>query len=229
MGWVSKVQSNALLLIVALSLTLAVVYGVKPIGNERNRTDFSMIPKEIDGWTSVDQKFDEETIKGLPQSDLLLRTYSNELGEQVTLAIVYGTDLGDFHQPEICMQGQGWRITDRSEISLPVQPRGTIQAISLIMEHDTAPRSACLYWFSSKGRTATFLGSHKLRLYLYRLVRRKIEPAALIRFTAPVEESDEHTQQLVCTLAGKLFPYLQAELNASDGNIANSNLTKRNP
>jgi hypothetical protein len=83
------------------------------------------------------------------------------------------------------------------------------------MEHDTASRSVCLYWFSSKGRTATFLGSHKLRLYLHRLVRKKVEPAALIRFTAPVEDSDEQTAQLVHSLAGKLFPCLQEELSIS--------------
>ncbi len=96
----SKVQSNTIFIIIFLSILLVASRAVKPFAHEgKVITSFEGIPKTIGSWTSVDHEFDEDVKKALPGSSLLWRDYTDNDGNVVTVAIVYGTALGIFHQP----------------------------------------------------------------------------------------------------------------------------------
>ncbi len=102
---------------------------------------------------------------------------------------------------------------NEEDTEIPVKSDKTITAKYFVMEHEYAGRSAGVYWFSTRGVTSTFLGTHKTQLYLYRIMRRKIEPSALVRFTSTVQTDDTTTLEKIKELAGLLFPYIQKELN----------------
>ncbi|MCL6520214.1 MAG: EpsI family protein [Armatimonadetes bacterium] len=209
----SKIQSNVIFLVIFFAILLAAARLVKPFAHEgRVVTSFEGIPKTIGSWTGVDRQFDEEVKKQLPGSSLLWRDYTDRDGNIVSIAIVYGTALGIFHQPEMCLQGSGWTILDEGDTKIPVNSGTSITAKYFVMENEYVGKSAGVYWFSTRGMTSTFLGTHKTQLYLYRILRRKIEPSALVRFTSMVQSDDATTLKKVKELAGLLFPYVQEEL-----------------
>jgi EpsI family protein len=80
----------------------------------------SMIPKQFDTWhldesvltlpTSPEQ---DEALKKI-YSQILTRTYVNNLGQRVMLSVVYGDGIDrqlDIHRPEVCYPAQGFQVS----------------------------------------------------------------------------------------------------------------------
>lgn len=113
-----QTQLHAYILIAMLGVALAGILSAKPLTlSGRPKTDFGMIPMAMDGWNGVRGGFDAQTKKLLPSCSLLHVPYTNlQRASAVELAVVYGTDLGDFHQPETCLQGSGLRILSKRTV-----------------------------------------------------------------------------------------------------------------
>lgn len=208
----SRFQLHAVILIILCGLTLAATKAVAPTQKGRVTTDFSAIPLEFAGWTILDNPgFDDETKRLLPSSSLMLRIYEHpDYPESVQFAIVYGTDLGNFHQPEICLEGQGWR--GQSKKLVQVKDGGTsFDAMSLIMTHEMQGRTAFLYWFMSEGATSTSLGNYKTRVLVNRLLLREVHPSAMIRLSTTVAESDEKAVEELIAFAEAVVPFMKEE------------------
>jgi EpsI family protein len=142
-----------------------------------------------------------------------MRYYERDDDLPITLAIVYGTDLGDFHQPEMCLEGGGLHTIRRGTARVRDAQGKPFQAVSLIMESDY-DRQAFVFWFSSEGTTATFLGSYKVKVFLNRLFARKVQPSALIRLSTLALDSDEEAVSRLVRFAEALQPYLKQEFTA---------------
>jgi EpsI family protein len=211
-----KIQLRAYVLAVILGLTLFMVRSARPLVKEgRPKTDFSRIPMDIDGWSGLNGRFDESTYKGLPSCSLLVRFYQHPDYPTVDLAIVYGTDLGDFHQPEGCLEGQGLRIVDKRRIVIHTK-EGAFPAVSLITDSDVG-RRAFVFWFAGSGSVSTFLGDYKVRLFFHRLRFRKIQPSAMIRLSTAVTDSDEDATARLLTFIKEAYPYLKQEFEVGPG------------
>lgn len=207
----SKVQLNAYILIVLLGLAVAGANAIKPEGGGRVVTEFSSIPLDTEDWSGVNQRFDPETYRLLPSCSLLLRTYDNyDHPTPVELAIVYGTNLGDFHQPEQCLEGQGLRSVAKSQVQVKGANGKPFTANGVIMEGEYG-RRAFVYWFASQKSTATFLGNYKIKVFKDRLLSRAIEPAALVRLSTVVDDSDEEAVQRLIDFGEMMVPYLDKE------------------
>ena len=207
----SKVQLNAYTLIVVLGLAIAGANAVKPEGEGRIVTEFDSIPIDVKDWSGVDLRFSEDTYRLLPSCSLLLRSYdSYEESAAVELAIVYGTNLGDFHQPEQCLEGQGLRSVSKRQVRLRGANGKLFAANSVIMEGEYG-RRAFVYWFASKKSTATFLGNYKVKVFRDRLMSREIEPAALVRLSTPAEDGDDIAVKRLIGFGEMMIPYLDKE------------------
>lgn len=213
----SRFQAHAVLLIILCSLTLAFTRSVAPTDKTRVSTEFAEIPLEFGDWVIFsDTGFDDETKRLLPSSSLMYRWYEHEeVDVKVGLAIVYGVDLGNFHQPEICLEGQGWRGQTRRMVKIRDDAAGsTFDAMSMVMEHSEQGRVAWLYWFMSEGATSTSLGNYKTRVMVNRLMLKKLEPSAMIRLSAPVTNTDEESESYLIGFAESVLPYLKKEFYA---------------
>ena len=209
----SKIQLHSFILAVILGLTSVAMKSSKPLAVDRPQTDFSKIPMEIDGWVGTNSRFDDATYQLLSSCSLLVRFYQHQIHPTVDLAIVYGTDLGDFHQPEICLEGQGLRIVDKHKITIRTD-EGAFQAISLLTESDFG-RRAFVFWFAGEGQTSTFLGNYKMKVLFQRLRIRKIEPSALVRFSTEVVDSDQEATDRLVGFIKSVYPYLKLEIEAT--------------
>ncbi|HET6456195.1 MAG TPA: EpsI family protein [Armatimonadota bacterium] len=205
-----KIQLRAYVLAVILGLTLLMVRSARPLAMEgRPKTDFSRIPMDIDGWSGLNGRFDESTYKGLPSCSLLVRFYQHPDHPTVDLAVVYGTDLGDFHQPEFCLEGQGLQIVDKHKIMIRTN-EGTFPAVSLITDSDMG-RRAFIFWFAGNGSASTFLGNYKVKLFFHRLRFRTIQPSAMIRLSTEVVETDQEASNRLVQFIKLAYPYLRQE------------------
>lgn len=210
----SRIQLHAYVLIIILGIVTLGAKSIKPLTVEgRPKTTFGRIPLEFKGWYGQEGRFDEETYRQLPAASLLLRRYVTEdVYAPIELAIVYGTDVGSFHQPEYCLEGQGLKRIKSVKVLLNDSTTGKkFEAVSLIMDSEYGHR-AYLYWFLSDGVTSTSLGNYKLKLILNGLRRsRKIEPSAMIRISTDVVDSDEQASTDLEKFAEEILPYIKKE------------------
>ena len=205
----SSIQINIYILVAVLILAVIGNHAFPPIVDIQGRIneDFHAIPSTIGEWTGYDLKFDQATYDALPSCSLLLRIYTNPSDEEVDLAIVYGKDLGDFHQPEVCLQGQGWNIKTRRHCLIRIARGKTLSAVRLFMSNNYEDR-VTVYWFAAPSITSTELGRHKIGLYLDRLAgHREIQPTALIRASSGVSGSEEEAYKRVEEIVSLLVPY----------------------
>lgn len=197
-----RFQINAFVVTVVLAGWAVLVGFVPPIAaGMRINEDFSGIPKTVGGWTSTDEPYDKTTLAILPTCSLLGRTYTDpSTGNSVNLSVVYGRDLGDFHQPEICMNGSGWKLI-RSRI-VEIHPKGldAFSATAVTMTNDL-DEIVMVYWFYMAGKLSSEMGSKKIDALRQALFGQGLEPSAMVKFTSAVitdEDSARETDIKMC-------------------------------
>lgn len=160
--------------------------------------DFKDIPVRAADWVGTDGEFDRQTYDALPTCSLLTRDYVDRLGDKVNLLIVYGRDLGEFHQPEICMQGLGWKRTGGGTVWL--QPKGGTrrQATVVTMTNDYQDQ-VMIYWFHMGGEVSPVMV--KQSALWPALLGQGLQPSAMVKFTAPVATDEESARQCAIRLA----------------------------
>lgn len=214
-----KTELHAYILITLTGTSLIGMLFAKPLTiRGRPRTDFSGIPIRLNGWRGTAGSFDEGTKRLLRSCSLLLRSYSrSDHAAPVQLAIVYGTDLGDFHQPEWCLQGQGLRIVAKRNVT--ISPEGSSPFSAVLLVTDSAiGKQVFVFWFESRGRTATFLGNQKIEMLRDRLLDGRVEPSAMIRLSTEVKTSEEEAIATLVEFGAEFYPHMEKELSPSTAN-----------
>jgi hypothetical protein len=183
----SRFQIYAGILTVTL-IFWAVLVTVTPTvsGGMRISEDFSGIPMSADGWHGTAGQFagSRTVYDTLRTCSLLTRTYTHDSGATGELDIVLGLDLGDFHQPEVCMSGAGWQRVSQNTIT--VHPKGMPEheATLDVLRNDMGGDIVLLYWFYMGGKATPTLGS-KLQ-QMVRDVFTTPEPSAMVKFTTVI-------------------------------------------
>lgn len=201
-----QVQKHAFILAGVFLLWFAAHAAIKPTqGTGRVIEDFKEIPMQVGKWSGSLGKFDEQTQKSLPHCALFTADYEDDKGYDSNLSMVYGADLGDFHQPEYCMEGQGWRRLTSQEVT--VKSEKPHKAVMLTMQNDYQ-HIVVLYWFASQNGTTTVLGGQKAVEFLDRLRNGKLKASAMVRFITPVQSEEASAKANTMDLASKIDPYI---------------------
>jgi EpsI family protein len=108
-------QKNSLLVAVGL-----VMVGVAVLANAvMGRLDFPQprllpvesFPRRVGEWEGgEDRPVDPAVRKKLATALIVDRAYTNVAGRSVALLMLSATDIKDFHSPQVCFPGQGWRL-----------------------------------------------------------------------------------------------------------------------
>jgi EpsI family protein len=211
----SKIQINAIVLAVlcVFWLTVARRVSVSSVGGKIVES-FNAIPLKIGDWRSSPEKSEvTSTDKRLATCSVLNREYTNSSGDIGVLTIVYGTSLGDLHQPEICLGGQGWSITSQRKTTLRPKGKSSFPVMmSRMLNDDVGKEQVALYWFESKEGKTTLLPSHKIRVYLARFRGGSVEGSALIRILVPLVGDDAEAEAAATDLARAASPYIETML-----------------
>jgi len=199
---------------VLLALSIVGTRAAKLPFQTAEKTNFAHIPMNLDKYTGVNQDFGEATRLALPSASLLARDYSLPNESKISLAIVYAVDLGEFHQPEYCLEGDGIRPVQKGIVSIKGRNGDPFDAVSLITESDFG-KDAFIYWFTSEGITSTSLGNYKMRIFMDRLRGKPLRPSALVRVSAAVKDNDVNSAlEDLKRFAEKLVPCLDEEFRS---------------
>jgi EpsI family protein len=207
----SKIQFHAIIVILCLSLTLVGTHTkkhrsavVRPVINQE------AVPLKFKGWYGIVSDFDEDMKKMLPSCTFMLRYYQHDGSESpVELAVVYGTDLGDFHQPEVCLEGQDWRSLYKKPVRIRDVDGTEFTATEAVMENSFGARQVFVFWFYSGGVTSTSLGWYKLKMLKDRIITGTTKPSAMIRLSRQVISDDETAASDLERFAEDVMPYLR--------------------
>jgi EpsI family protein len=101
-------------------------------GHKRASLD-STVPKQFGVWRELPNPMvqvntsvptTEGTSRDQPYDDLISRTYVNDKGEQIMVALAYGSQQRQeikIHRPELCYPAQGWLVNSLKQATFPVQ------------------------------------------------------------------------------------------------------------
>jgi EpsI family protein len=86
-------------------------------------TVLERLPLQIGDWMGEDVPLDEAIVRATDTDAHVNRHYSRQNGlESIMLYIAGGVKARDLmpHRPEVCYTGQGWTLTDRQFVELPL-------------------------------------------------------------------------------------------------------------
>jgi hypothetical protein len=165
---------------------------------------------------------------------------------QLTLTIVLsGAERRSIHRPEVCLSGQGWKVLNAQDLTVPISKGGEITARDLLIEKPVTLsdgkrrnlRAHYVYWFVGSNVTTP---SHWTRIWIsardsivHNVNHRWAYPAVMALVTdnfSPQEigqkhRSSEETLTLISSLIRDVTPRFQ--LNTDGGMGAVSQKTVR--
>ena len=129
--------SKPLVLSIFISLMMAgsnlTAWAVKPRQTMEQTTSLEeQVPLAFGAWKALPTGYqqmalavsaDGQRSEEQPYDQVVMRTYRNDQGEFVMLALAYANQQQQeikIHRPEICYQAQGYRAGDKQELDLPL-------------------------------------------------------------------------------------------------------------
>lgn len=176
--------------------------------------DFSGVPLKVEGWNGTNMPPKIGDLRILSTASILSRVYENEMGDQAWVSILFGLDLGDFHQPEVCLKGTGLAVTGSKIVT--IRPKGlpAHKAALLTLTHERGEgEGVMLYWFYIAGRSVPVMGGSKVRALWDQMFGEGIKPSAKVMIQMfPIYDRDS-AEKLVIDLAEKLEPSMHEVLS----------------
>jgi EpsI family protein len=116
------------------------------------------LPEYVGEWYGLDVKVSDREIAILgADTEFSRKSYTNGRGDEIQVSIVLsGEDMNtSIHRPERCLPAQGWTISDKHTIRLPLSGLGTVPVTCLNnvrnIAHDDKAISihnVSYYWFA---------------------------------------------------------------------------------
>jgi EpsI family protein len=161
-------------------------------------------------WRALgdDQKLDQRTMRVLKPTAYLLRNYMDPRGDLAALFIAFfglQKEGRIIHSPRHCLPGAGWRITRRSQVTIP-GPGGGWKVNHLILSHDLDKLSV-LYWYQGRGRVEYNEYWDRLAMLLDGVLLRRTD-GALVRITSRQRPDKGYVLKQQIKLAADLIPAL---------------------
>lgn len=164
----------------------------------------SDFPKVIDEWKGEDIPLDKRTYDLLETDNLIMRDYTNPQGDVVNLYIIYSqTNRKVSHPPEICLQGEGAVVVEKSVAR--ISP--ALSAAKLILEKKDF-QEAAFYWYKAGPAFTSEYLRQQVKASIDRMLGKQTS-VALIRVIAQIKGQDrESAFTLLTSFSRKIEPLL---------------------
>jgi len=194
-------------LLIGFAMLLAALGGfmLKPtklIADQKPKINLeTMIPKQFSEWR-IDESIiplqadpERKAILNKLYNQTLSRTYINQHGDRVMLAIAYGGDQSDamqVHKPEVCYKSQGFQIQELEMGSLNTS-YGNIPLKKLVAQMG-ARVEPIMYWITIGDKVAVNTAKWKLEQLKYGLTG-KVPDGMLFRVSSFGNKSNAYPLQ----------------------------------
>ena len=202
-------MNNKTFLFIALILTVVAVFSlissmpIKP--NAATKISVTDFPKTIGEWVAQDIPLTERVYELLETKNLIMRNYINKQGEAVNCYIIYSQDNRKVaHPPEICLQGEGATVVEKTAIQIT----DSIKATKLILEKSLS-RELVIYWYKAGNLNTNDYLKQQLKIVIDRMSR-KSSSGALIRLATEIKgDNQDKALSLIQSFAKQIEPLIQ--------------------
>jgi hypothetical protein len=167
-------------------------------------TNGVIIPTHVPGYSARRAPILTTELTGLPPDTTFGRMYysnaEDKFQAQIT-AILMGTDHTSIHQPQYCLYGQGWTVTNTERVTLRMNqpysydiPAMKLTATRMVQNSNGPPQVVnCLYvyWFVSANQITSEEGSRIWSIASTLLQKGEIERWAYISYFVPCPPGEE--------------------------------------
>jgi len=177
-----------------------------------------MIPRQFGDWQVVSEPLAQMSLAPgdggndllNPYDQTLMRTYRNNAGDTIMLAIAYGKEQRQekkMHRPELCYYGQGFRV--EQTLQEPINIEGRSIPLTRLIAHNPSRVEPVSYWIRIGDRVTTSAMDTRLQI-LWQGLRGRVVDGALVRVSGVLLDGasvnggfrlqDEFLQRLVSLL-----------------------------
>ena len=141
-------------------VSAAVTY---PLGSSREEAvmqnaPLEQLPLHIGSWQGEDRPVSDEITALLGQDRILHRSYENNLGQRITVWMIYWSSaklVKGYHHPDICLGNKGFRVTAQRTENLQPKDCGPIPATAREFARGERETQFALYWTQEGNRIWT--------------------------------------------------------------------------
>ena len=212
--WQKKISTN-----VIIGGLLIAVFVSSPLAEREESLveskPFSLFPKMLGRWEANESRLPASVVESAAASDYYNGTFTSPEGKGINLYISYYADqkLGPApHSPELCIPGDGWKITSNKPIKLKSKNGDAIEANRLIITK--GEHKIITYYWLKQGKNI-FLQQYMARINLiWFAIKENRADAALIRMVSEVgrneriEDTDARMQEMAKDLLNVISYYV---------------------
>jgi EpsI family protein len=150
------------------------------------RSWFVDFPKSVGEWEGRPGRIEDQYLDVLKLDDYLMIDYARGR-ELVNFYVAYYASQRQgesVHSPRACIPGGGWRITDFSEIEIPLGDAGSLPTNRAVIQLGEE-RQLVYYWFKQRERLLTDEYLVKWYVFFDSLTRHRTD-GALVRLITPL-------------------------------------------
>ncbi len=175
------------------------------------RTNIEYLPREISGYSGLDDTFPDSVNRELNADKQLYRHYRSGAG-QIDLYIgYYGTAKGGRtgHNPYACLPGAGWAVVDARKkiITLPGTQAKT--ELNYVQAHRNGSNTVMVHWYQTAGTTVVASGMQQNIEKFWRRLLHNRNDGAFVQITMQVpDELVANAEVKVADFAGSVLQHL---------------------
>ena len=144
----------------AVALALLVVAGSGCVWSEqfrqahREEVQLEQLAYELAGWRGVDMQIDEGVAEMLKCDQIIRRTYSNVLGQEVQIYVMFWAtpaSTAHIHHPDVCFPNHGFSVTNGAVQPIPLGPSRPPLLVSS-RHYTLPPHNELIYYWTQRGK-----------------------------------------------------------------------------
>lgn len=178
----------------------------------------ALLPRELEGYRSVDMKVGDEEMKTAGASTYLFRVFGTDSVSRFSVYVGYYEQQMHgltIHSPKNCLPANGWDFVQMGTATLQTEKGPVTVNRSVVVNREQ--RALVYYWYQGRGRVAANEYRVKWDLLRDAALRGRTEEA-LVRIVVPLESRRADVAELdradatASTVARRLIPEIRRVL-----------------
>lgn len=119
-------QKSSVLAVIAAMMTISALVGNHAVARLKiekpKKLQIDLFPRQIGKWKAgEDIPIDPRIQDFLPSAKIVERPYVDNAGNTIICTLITASDMLDIHNPNICLPGHGWELSNKSSLRIGKQ------------------------------------------------------------------------------------------------------------